>query len=166
MAELQRLTTEYVESEDRIRLSGQRVGDETVVMWISQRLLLRLLPHLFLWLEKQSGDAIPLEIAQSFAQDAARADLVAEPPVQRKSDSQEWLVTAVDLTPVSDALTMRFRSSDNKQEHFTMNAQQFRQWLEMLHSLWVAAEWPAPIWPSWLRGNNKKMNERDAKHLH
>ena len=122
MNDLQRLTTEYVEAEDRVRISGELASGETVVMWASQRLLLRLLPHLFLWLEKQSSDNIPMEIEQSFAQEAAKAGLAAAPPVQRLAESREWLVTTVDLTPNANALAMSFRSETGHRETMALQA--------------------------------------------
>ena len=46
MNSLQRITTEYDEREDRIRVSGQLAQGEAVVLWLTQRLLNRLVPHL------------------------------------------------------------------------------------------------------------------------
>ena len=44
--DLHRITTEYIDSEDRIRLTGQLASGDTVVLWLTQRLLNRLVPHL------------------------------------------------------------------------------------------------------------------------
>lgn len=66
MAELQRFTTEYVEIEDRIRLAGETAPGHTVVLWLTQRLLARLLPHLLQWLEQQTGATIRGDILQGF----------------------------------------------------------------------------------------------------
>lgn len=166
MNELQRLTTEYVEAEDRIRISGELASGETVVMWLSQRLLMRLLPHLFLWLEKQSNDNIPMEIEQSFAQEAAKADLAPEAPVQRLAESQEWLVGAVDLTPNANALAMSFRSETGQRETLALQAVALRQWLEIIHALWGAAEWPSDVWPEWIASQTPKSEHDHASRLH
>ena len=42
MRVLHRLTTDYVEEEDRIRVSGASANGDTVVLWLTQRLLNRL----------------------------------------------------------------------------------------------------------------------------
>ena len=55
---LTRLTTEYVPAEDRMRLAGETAPDQAVVIWITRRLLDRVLPHLFGWLERK-GPAVP-----------------------------------------------------------------------------------------------------------
>ena len=62
LLELQRLTTEYVDAEDRMRLTGEIRPGETLVLWLSQRLLMRLLPHLFLWLEKLGVGLVRLNV--------------------------------------------------------------------------------------------------------
>ncbi len=46
MLTLQRITTEYVELEDRILLAGELGNREAVVVWLTQRLLQRLVPVL------------------------------------------------------------------------------------------------------------------------
>lgn len=166
MNELQRVTTEYVEAEDRMRISGELASNETVVMWLSQRLLMRLLPHLFLWLEKQSSDNIPMEIEQSFAQEAAKADLTSEAPVQRLAESQEWLVAAVDLTPNANALAMSFRSEAGQRETLLLQAVPLRQWLEIIHALWGVAEWPGDVWPEWIASETANSGYDHASRLH
>lgn len=160
MNELQRLTTEYVEAEDRIRISGELASGETVVMWVSQRLLIRLFPHLFLWLEKQSSDNIPMEIEQSFSQEAAKAALTPEAPVLRLTESREWLVAAVDITGNPNALVMSFKSETGQRETLALHAVALRQWLEITHSLWVIAEWPRDVWPKWIT-SKKSISDRD-----
>tara|TARA_R100001377_G_scaffold81364_1_gene60826 strand:- start:6460 stop:6960 length:501 start_codon:yes stop_codon:yes gene_type:complete len=166
MRELQRLTTEYVETEDRVRISGELAANGTVVMWLSQRLLVRLLPHLFLWLEKQSDANIPMEIEQSFAQEAVKAELNTEAPVQSLPESQEWLVEAVDLTPNENMLSIRFRTENGNQETLRLQAFALRQWLEIIHSLWRLAEWPFDVWPEWIASNKPASKHGDPAKLH
>ena len=166
MRELQRLTSEYVESEDRIRVSGELDSDEIVVMWLSQRLLTRLLPHLFLWLEKQSKQNIPLEIEQSFAQEAARGALKTEIPVKHLGESNQWLVEAVDLTPSKDVFIMSFRSASGQRENLSLQPVALRQWLGFIHALWALAEWPDNIWPEWISQEAQDPKQSQQSRLH
>lgn len=79
---LERLTTRYSNTEDRICVAGELAGAKPMVLWLTQRLLLRLLPSLFEWLQAQeSVDVAPkapavlsmyADAVQSFAQEAAR----------------------------------------------------------------------------------------------
>jgi hypothetical protein len=48
---LQRITTVYSEEEDRICLTGEADNAAPVVVWLTQRLVLRRLPVLFNWLQ-------------------------------------------------------------------------------------------------------------------
>ena len=63
MRVLHRLTTDYVEEEDRIRVSGASANGDTVVLWLTQRLLNRLVPHLTAWLAAQITKRTPTLIA-------------------------------------------------------------------------------------------------------
>ena len=55
---LRRITTEYIEIEDRLRISGEIADAEAVVIWLTQRLLLRLLPLLLQWLDQQTQHTV------------------------------------------------------------------------------------------------------------
>lgn len=165
MLELQRLTTEYVDAEDRMRLTGEIRPGETLVLWLSQRLLLRLLPHLFLWLEKQGGTVFPADIVQSFEQAAAVETLGTEAPVQRSPDSKTWLVEAVDLTPDQQTLRLGFRREGEAPVSLTLPSTHLRQWLRILHLLWGVAEWPQEVWPEWmLEGQQRRSRQEPLLH--
>ena len=166
MHELQRITTEYIDTEDRIRLTGEVNESDPVILWLTQRLLTRLLPHLFLWLEQQNGNTMPAEIVQSFAQRAARSELTEQPPVQRSAESTEWLVHAVDITPDNASLRMRFRSIGEDEATLTLPVVQLRQWLGILHLLWGKGEWPRGVWPEWINVDDSKGGKSSQILIH
>jgi hypothetical protein len=161
LLELQRLTTEYIDAEDRLRLTGEIRPGETLVLWLSQRLLLRLLPHLFLWLEKQASTAFPTEIEQSLEQQAASANLSDEAPVQRSVSSASWLVEAVDMTAGDHALRLSFRRDGEDAVSLTLSARHMRQWLTILRTLWSVAEWPVGIWPEWMQEGQLRRSKQE-----
>ena len=107
MIHLQRITTEYVDTEDRIRLSGEVEENTSIVLWLTQRLLARLITHLLRLIEKQSldlgntGSANPApasSLMQGFAQQVAQAELIPELPVQAAANAKSWLVLEVDFS--------------------------------------------------------------------
>src|SRR5258708_37201016 len=51
---LKRLTTEYIESEDRIRITGEVEESSPAVIWITHRLFSRLVPAILEGLEKKT----------------------------------------------------------------------------------------------------------------
>lgn len=56
MPALQRMTTDYIVQEDRIRVTGECAGGGVLVLWLTQRLLVRLVPPLCRWLEGNKKD--------------------------------------------------------------------------------------------------------------
>ena len=105
---LQRITTEYIEAEDRIRLAGE-AGEKTMVLWLTQRFLNRLIPHLCQWLDQRVGATPLTEVKQEFAQQKARAELEAQPPVRARPDMQGVLIHSVDLKPSRTGLGLHFK---------------------------------------------------------
>lgn len=64
-------------------------GGATVVLWLTQRLMQRLLPVSLQSLKKKV-DASHAEILQGFAQQTAKAELVAAQPVSAGQGNQAW----------------------------------------------------------------------------
>lgn len=161
MADLQRITTEYIEIQDRLRLAGELADGAPQVLWLTQRLLQRLLPVLFQQLQQgQGADAVHAELLHSFAQQAARAELVPQAPVQVSCDSTAWLVLAVDIAQSDQGLRLTFKGppeqqgqqgQQEQQASLTLAAQPLRQWLGILHGAYCQAQWPLQVWPQWLQ---------------
>jgi len=168
MAELQRITTQYIDSEDRIRLCGESAPNETVVLWLTQRLLNRLVPHLLTWLEQQAGvpggigSDVRADVVHSFAQQAALASMEMQAPVQAHTARQTWLVQSVDVTVNPQLVRLTFKGADTAQQDasleatVSMQAQPLRQWLSILHAQCTRAGWMSPeatntVWPEWLQ---------------
>ena len=168
MTDLQRITTEYIDSEDRIRLCGESAPNETVVLWLTQRLLNRLVPHLLTWLEQQAGVSggigsdVCAEVVHSFAQQAALASMEQQAPVQAQSAQSAWLVQSVDVTVNPQLVRLTFKGSDVGQQgavleaSVAMQALPLRQWLSILHGQcrragWVSSEATNAVWPEWLQ---------------
>lgn len=152
---LQRITTEYQPFEDRIKLAGLIADNQPVVMWLTQRLLRRLLPAMLGWLERQAPAATPRpEVLQTFAQEVARAAQVPAAAVPVVSGAAEWLVRQLDVTMSDQGIVLVFQQgADGELERIVlpMHATLLRQWLGILHDAFVEAEWPLDLWPAWLR---------------
>lgn len=54
---LERLSLRYDSTQDRVRLAGELNTGQAAVLWLTQRLLLRLVPHLCRWLEQHGAPA-------------------------------------------------------------------------------------------------------------
>ncbi len=176
MYHLQRITSEYVEAEDRIRLSGEDEQGNSIVLWLTQRLLAQLISHLLALIEEQAPDIAKnsnaadttQSLMQGFAQQAAQADLAPELPVETAANSQSWLVQEVDIALSAEgALVLVFKREigagtaiqdeeletpecDNAKAILTVEAKQLRQWLGIIQAQWQRAGWPLTLWPGWM----------------
>jgi len=165
---LQKVTTQYVEVEDRVRMTGEVNEELQVVLWFSQRLLGRLLPPIIQWLEKSSTINIRSDIYQGFVQQAAAKVLEPQRPVLARPNSGAWLVCSVDLTPRADELLLTFRGSDPARETVAMQVQvrALRQWLNIVYEQYKNAGWPSDLWPSWMHEARGEVSEHKTTVLH
>ena len=163
MITLQRITSEYIKSEDRIRLTAISEAEETIILWITQRLLIRLIAHFLGWLEKEAPEvarssAIDNEAKsalQEMAQQSAVANLQNQSAVTANSDSAALLVKEIDIKMSEEVVLLVFKCDEAWKAELSFTVQQLRQWLGMIHRLWRLAEWPVSIWPDWMDDNQQ-----------
>ena len=164
MKDLKKITTVYVASEDRIRLSGEAADGQPVTLWLTQRLLNRLLPQLLRWLERQTapkGGSAALargEALQHFAQQAARATLARQIPVNAAAAGRGWLVVSVDMSASSDGVRLVFKGQDSiampegyDSVRMSFQTQPLRQWLDIVYRHYQKSAWAPTMWPDWVR---------------
>lgn len=175
MATLERFTTEYVVLEDRLRLSGELAGGDTLVLWLTQRLIRHLVPHLTGWLEAQvppaSGhaavQATHQNIVQGFAQQAARAQLAPAPPVQAQSPAASWRVDVVHIARGPDALALTLQGeAEGQQAVLQLPAQVLRQWLGIVYGQCLRGDWPTTVWPAWMEAGTPAPAQTGAVVVH
>jgi hypothetical protein len=145
--ELQRVTTQYVVTEDRLRLSGETAAGQTVVLWLTQRMLNMLVPRLTRWLEQNGGDAL----LQEFAQQAAEASLGAEPPVSASQAVRGGCVTSVDIGTGPDGAVLVLKpEAEDQGVRMPLTTDALRQWLSIVRAQYVIGGWPTTVWPAWM----------------
>jgi hypothetical protein len=163
---LERITVEYVPQEDRVRLSGQRAGAAPLAIWLTRRLLDRLLAELLKWIENEAGDlpaakgsgargrlqTLPrADVLQGFAQQAARERTTPQQPVRVTPEDEAWLANSVGVGRGRSKIRLTFKSADGRTATVTLAAPLLRQWLNILHDTYRKAEWPLQVWPEWMR---------------
>lgn len=153
MPVLQRLTTSWIASEDRIRLAGECTDGGTVCLWLTRRLADRMLPLLLKWLEGHAGADTRAALMQEFAQDAARGALAPQAAVPADG-AGAVLVQAVDVASGPLVMRLTFRPSETPGEgpswDITLEQQPLRQWLAIVHDQYCKAGWPLDVWPGWI----------------
>lgn len=154
---LQRITTHYSEIEDRIRLSGQDDLGRGVTIWLTLRLMQRLLPPLIEWLAKQYDFTPGADILLGFAQQAAKAELKAEAPVEVESGDAVWVASVLDLAYFDQAVRLTFNDTKRHQAVMILESKPLRQWLSIVLDAYIKAVWPLDVWPHWmLEGTTKE----------
>jgi hypothetical protein len=164
---LQRITTEYSEAEDRLLLAGEDAQGHTVVLWLTQRLLSRLVAHLCQWLEQQGGNAPLAEVRQEFAQQKARAEMEKQPPVRTEPDVQGVLIHSVDLKTSNAGMGLQFKDDDGKVvASLQLQPRPLRQWLNIVFDQYHKAQWSTAVWPAWVAQARPAQTPARAAVLH
>lgn len=152
-----RFRTQYDTVQDRITLTGEVDNtDAVIVVHLTQRLLLRLIPRLSNALNapqiSQSKDPVSLhQFAQSAASEVVNTRVekpIATPSVQ----SAAILPRELKLAASPKELKIRFSDPErgNRVYALTLSALHLRQWLSILYGQFRVAEWPQTVFPSWI----------------
>jgi hypothetical protein len=159
-----RITTDYVEHQDRLRIAGELPRDSGVIIWLTHRLARRLVPALLQWLDHQAGASPQRDVVHGFEQEAARMGMAEHPRVDIARNNAEWLVSRIEYTAEDGRMAITFRNDDGHAFGMRLAPMELRQWLTVLHGLWAHAAWPMDIWPGWLA--DQTTAERVPPRMH
>lgn len=158
--------------EDRLQLTGETESGEPVVLWMTQRLVKRLVPHLLTWLQPVAPAGKAAAVAdyhtaavQSFAQQAAIAQLPEQSAVQASPQNSTWLIETIDVTRTEEIIALTFKSA-HQQATLLMAPQPLRQWLAILHDQCLKGEWVMDIWPEWILDNVPSVSSGSTGTMH
>jgi hypothetical protein len=161
MSSIKKITTRYSQTEDRFSLYAQADDGTIISLWLSQRMLLRLIPRMLGWLEIQKNtslqnDARATDTINEFAQQEAHYSLEYEEPVQsliKPEDNplpnKQPLVTKIDIKWEDQLMELHFKDDKNSVAPLVLNQLNARRWLAILHSQWLISEWSPKVWPEW-----------------
>jgi hypothetical protein len=162
---LERLTTRYDPNEDRMQITGVADDGQTLTLWLTQRLLNRLVLHLCSSLEQpnqQPGNSLNSSVTslslpvrnhleQSFAQQRARSALSVQPPVVPVADAPQWRVDSVDIKQGSGRVHLVLKGAiDGQQALLPLPLPVLRQWLGVVFEQYRQGGWPMQVWPAWM----------------
>ena len=91
------VTMQFDPLEDRIIMDCSNKSKNTQRLWLTRRLLNRLIPSLTNQLEVNSANKISKELEQAFAQEKAEVKKIKTKSVVLKKDNPSWLVTSVKV---------------------------------------------------------------------
>lgn len=153
---IKRFTTSYSENEDRISIHAETDQSDYVVMWLSRRMLDRLIPALIEKIDSSDQRDAHHAMLQAFNQEAAVAAIKPSEPVTTQKDQKEFVVLSVDIHTNDELVTMVF-SYDSALFRLGLNKTELRQWLWIIYKNYIRAEWSSNIWPKWFLGEKTTM---------
>jgi hypothetical protein len=123
------------------------------------------------WAEQVTSANQPLSyegraLAQDFAQQNAQSQLVKQTPVTAPKEihlsndeaHSSWLAHEIDIIKSNQLLTLIFKNTRKKSSSLQLNNIQTRQWLSIIYSQWIKAEWEDFGWPLWIKAPNQTPN--------
>lgn len=176
--QLKRITTQYIAFEDRIRLTGADEAGKTLTLWLTQRLISRLVVPLCEGLEKKTtpapqkagAPAVPslqTHMVQTFAQQKAAAALPKAGPVVGVPESPAWLVEKVVIKHIKNDVRMVFKGlEESHSAELTLSTFELRQWLGIVFKQSKTAAWPTHMWPAWVEEATKPPTPVKPSALH
>ena len=173
MQSLKKVTSEFIEIEDRFRLSALTTKDEAVAFWLTQRLLTRLVAHLSKQIEIDSPQLSNAPAAGKAShpdsdrdrQISNREPLASQSAVKIKESVTPILITEVDVKLGKSDLALVLKSGKKSCASISLSLSELKQWLEILYALWHKAGWPISLWPQRLTSNNS-IKEVSADTIH
>lgn len=174
MNTISRYTIQYDTGEDRIRLIARLVDGESQVLWITHRLLSRLIPHLTEWL-----DSLPMESVgtldpkterhlrdemQRFKQHAVQQTVQKQSSLKADQQTPSWLVSTIKVRKRPSTLALEFRGVDGQELPLYLEIDALRLTLNVLFNAYKKADWPLSCWPVWM--TTQTTDYRDSLELH
>lgn len=174
---IQRMTTRYIPFEDRVCLMAETDRDVMVHLWLTRRLLDKLLPPVFRWLEKitTTTDIVapePAEAPSSTTDDPGPAGVRSETASEEEAGAeqketvsvqtddtqtarQEWLVSDIKLAGGEKGIRLIFQpapgTADAEPVTLVLETRAARQWIVILYRHFRTAGWSVNAWPAWLQ---------------
>lgn len=151
---IQTFTASYDPYEDRVRLAVVNEQGDAQTIWLTRRLLDRLLAALVKSVEEQNPAGVPLEVAQTMQQEQMRQarQLAGEPkPVTPTEGAPGWLCTTVHLNKLEDGITLIMTDNHNTEATLQLSAVNLRAVLDVLLTVYRAAEWGLAVFPAWMK---------------
>ena len=172
MSLLTRITTEFSETEDRIRLSSLDEAGDIVTLWLTRRLADRLFASLIAWLDDRTDGKAGGALLHSFEQQAAMSGLAPSVPVPAPGApsrmdgaySHGRLIDNVDVTKGDNGVVLALKDAAGREAKLALTTTELRQWLSICHRCYQKAEWPLTIWPGWMASNDAVV-PADRPHI-
>ena len=147
-------TGRYIPVEDRLRLDAVDTDGNKQSLFMTRRLVDRIIPVMVEHLEGQTPEGMPSDLVQEMQQDKARqfhSEGGSEAPVAVEPEFVPWLCRTVHLTKTGSSLSVVFTDDTHIEAHMPMSAENLRVVLDIFRTLYTSAEWGLQAFPDWMQ---------------
>jgi len=154
MQPVKRFTTAYDPAQDRVRITLEQSDASVHVLWLTRRLLVRLVPEIvkiLTALPKLRKDASSgSEAEHGRSQMGAIGQIAPQAPVGYQEAESETLVSSMRARITRQAVLIDFKEAEETLQTLEFGETTLRQWLAVLHQNFHYAGWKDDIWPAWI----------------
>lgn len=145
-------TGSYEANEDRIRLNAVDDGGVLGSIYLTRRLVDRVIPIVLDQLTTSFPSDVGVDVFQTAEHEIARLHRSLEEPaepVAPANNENTWLCTTVHIHKNDVLTTLEFTDQRERRALLALNAQQLRATLDIFRDLYTRAEWDAGVFPDW-----------------
>lgn len=155
---IRRFTTVYDLAEDRLKLSLELNEGETKQLWLTRRLMERVIPELVKIIDRhaqrramQQPSPTSVDNFQRKTQMQALGKITPQQAVVADRPDESVLVSAITLRQGPQGLSLIFLDGSKAPcVNVPFNEPLLRQWLVVLHQNYTVAGWKDAVWPDWM----------------
>jgi hypothetical protein len=151
---IQTFTGRYDPVEDRLRLDAVDAAGGKQSIFLTRRLVDRVIPVLVSHLEDKTPEGVPADLAQGMSQSRARQARQtgeATPAVAADTETPTWLCRTIHFQKADHGLNVIFTDDTQVDAVMPMVEANLRAVLDILLELYAKANWPTEPFPEWMK---------------
>ncbi len=160
---LSRITTQYIDNEDRLRILGESGEDKICEIWLTHRLMDRLVENLLSNVQNEGKTDKALQV---FEQEVASSTLPRQAPVEKDNQIISWLAIAIDINKDNENISLTFKGDKSNSASISFQTVEIRQWLSIIYNTYKLAEWSVEEWPAWFKESKEVNINSDTHSVH
>ena len=127
---LSRITTQYIDNEDRLRILGESGEDKICEIWLTHRLMDRLVENLLSNVQNEGKTDKALQV---FEQEVASSTLPRQAPVEKDNQIISWLAITIDIKKDNENISLNKEFTVNLDELINLNSSWFKNYFKESH---------------------------------
>ena len=148
---IQTFTGRYDPVEDRFRLDAVNAAGEKQSIFLTRRLVDRVIPVLVSHLEGKTPDGAPADLAQGMSQPHARQARQTGEATPAVAATPTWLCRTMHFQKADHGLNVIFTNDTQVDAVMPMVEANLRAVLDILLELYTKANWPTEPLPEWMK---------------